>query len=215
MKQSPNQDEGLTWLEAVVVLAVVLILVALALPITFDDHHTAGMRFAGTLSNARQIHQATYRMVLDGKESGDANLAWPGDLATAGDHPVTTTGEFVEHLVAHKYLDRDSLAKLFSGPKVTTYSGHGPFEGRNSVFDIYKVAETDKDTAIFLATKNFNFGGHLYQEQPFGDKGCVIVYKGGDARMITEGQAMKKEIGVMPAGTPENPGRQEGSVLGD
>ena len=167
------------------------------------------------LSNGRQIHQATYRMVLDGKESGDANLRWPGDLANAGDHPVTTTGEFVEHLVAHKYLDRGSLAKLFAGPGVTTYSGKGPFEGRNSVFNIFKVTDTDEDTAIFLATKNFNFGGPLDQKQPYGDDGCVIVRKGGDALRLTAGQAMKKEIGVMPGGTPENPGEQKGNVLKD
>lgn len=214
MHLSPHRSAGFTWLEAVVVLAVVLILAALVLPsISSTDH--GGGRIYRALSNARQIHQATYRMVLDGKENLDVNLGWPGDLASTGDHPVTTTGEFVEHLVAHKYLERDSLAKLFAGPQVTPYSGQGPFEGRNSVFAFFKVTETDEDTTIFLATKNFNYGGPLNLKQPFGDKGCVVVRKEGDALMLTGGQAMKKEIGVMPGGTPDNPGRQEGNVLRD
>jgi hypothetical protein len=43
----------------------------------------------------------------------------------------------------------------------------------------------------------------------------VIVRKAGDALMLTSGQAMNKNIGVMPGGTKANPGEQAGNTLND
>ena len=42
-----------------------------------------------------------------------------------------------------------------------------------------------------------------------------IIRKDGDARSLTAGEAMDKNIGVMPGGTAENPGEQAGNVLKD
>lgn len=186
------------------------------------------------LSNGRQIHQATYRMVLDNAAHPNPELGWPGDLAKAETHPVTTTGQFVERMVAYKYLDRGSLGKLFGGParrapksepfsltnffskpEFISYPGTGPFEGRHSVFTFFKVTEEDPDQVILLATKNFHFGAALDPMKPYGDETCMILHKGGNAESLTPAMARNKKVGLMPGGTIENPGEQEGNVLKD
>jgi prepilin-type N-terminal cleavage/methylation domain-containing protein len=206
-------SQAFTLIELLVVIAIIAILAALVLPSISGAFDKA--KLTSALSNGRQVHQATYRMVLDNAANPNPDLGWPGDLANSA-NPIASTGQFVELLVKYKYLDRGSLAKLFSGPSpVVTYPGIGPFEGKNSVFNVFKIQENDTDTAIFLATKNFTFGNALDVKQPYGDKGCVIVRKGGDALSLTGGQAMNKNIGVMPGGTTESPGQQEGNTLSD
>jgi hypothetical protein len=212
--------------------AVLVVLGVLVIPSTTGC--MVRSKLAAALSHGREIHQATYRMVLDNAANPNPELGWPGDLATAEIHPVTTTGQFVERLVAHKYLDRGKLGKLFGGParrppnagpfsftnlftrpEVISYPGTGPFEGRHSVFTFFKVTEKDPDRVIFLATKNFHFGAALDPMKPYGDAGCVIVRKAGDAQSLSASQARDKKVGLMPGGTIENRGDQEGNVLKD
>ncbi len=50
---------------------------------------------------------------------------------------------------------------------------------------------------------------------PYGDKGCVMIHKNGDALSLSAGQAMNKQVGLMPGGTKENPGEQDGNILKD
>ncbi len=191
-------------------------------------------RMTNALSNGRQIHQATYRMVLDTAADPNPKLGWPGDLAKDETHPVTTTGQFVERMVAYKYLERASLGRLFGGParrapdrepfslsnlfsksEVISYPGSGPFEGRHSVFTFFNVTEKDSERVIFLSTKNFHFGAPLDPMKPYGDEAGVILHKAGDAERLTADRAMSKKVGLMPGGTIENPGVQEGSTLKD
>lgn len=213
MKQFHQGRAGLTVKEALVALVLISILAALILPPFSGTFPRCGPTRA--MSNARQIHQAAYRMVLDGLASQPRSSLWPGDLAVAETDPVTTTGEFVEYMVKHRYLDRDFVVKLFGGPGVPVYPGVGPFDGQYSVYRVFKVTASDEDDAIFLATKNFHYGAALDPKSPFGVKGCVIVRKGGEGISLSAERAMDKSVGVMPGGTSENPGEQEGNTLKD
>lgn len=212
MENSPQKRTGFPIVQTVIAIAIVLVLAALVLPSTGSVDKA---RITSALSNGRQIHQAVYRMVLDGAASEPPSLGWPGDLAASKTNPLTTSGQFVEHLVEREYIDRGSLAKLFRAPGSPVYPGTGVFEGKYSPYFFFKVTEKDGEEAIFLATKNFHYGAALDPKGPFGDKGCVIVRKGGDALSLTGNQAMNKNVGVMPGGTSENPGKQEGNVLKD
>jgi hypothetical protein len=195
-------------------LVIVVVLAVYVVPaIKFRQVH--GLRLTTALSNGRQIHQAVYRMVLDGAATEPPSLEWPGDIAAAKTSPVTTSGQLVERLVELKYFERGSVAKLFVAPGRPVYPGTGPFEGKYSPYFFFKVTEKDDDTAIFLATKNFHYGAALDPKGPWGEEGCVIVRKAGDALMLTSGQAMNKNIGVMPGGTKANPGEQAGNTLND
>ncbi len=213
MENSPQKRTGFRFVESLIAVTLILILIALVYPSICSPCDKAKLTTA--LSNGRQIHQAAYRMALDAAESEPPGLAWPGDLAAAPINPVRTTGQFVEYMVNRKYLERGYLAKLFTAPDFPVYPGVGPFEGKYSIFHVFKVTVTDDETALFLATKNFHFGAPLDPKRPYGDKGCAIVRKGGDALSLSAGQAMNKNIGVMPGGTLENPGEQAGNILND
>lgn len=211
MENSPRRRKSLPITEIAIGTVVVLILAALVFPGLEPPHRSGPV----ALSNGRQIHQAAYRMVLDGAANPNPELGWPGDLAQATVNPISSVGEYVERLVKYKYLDRENLAKLFAGPSVTRYDGTGPFHGRNSVFQVYKIKDSDSDMAIFLSTKNFTYGAPLDATKSYGVKGAVIVRKGGDAQSLSKDGAKNRNVGVMPGGTIENPGEQKGNILPD
>lgn len=215
MENSPQQRKGFPIVETVIGVACIWILIALIRPSIGDDPPSGKSKMATALSNGRQIHQAAYRMALDNAAKPDPELGWPGDLAQAGVNPISLGSQYVERLVEYKYLDRGTLAKLFGGPGVTPYSGSGRFEGKNSVYHFYKIKDSDLDEALFLATKNYTFASALDEHKPFGNKGAVIVRKGGDAQMLSAGGATQRNVGVMPGGTIENPGEQTGNILPD
>ena len=212
MENSPHKRAGFPIVQTLLAVVVVLILPVLVLPM-MDSHNHEGI--SRVLSNARQIHQSAYRMVLDNAAEPNPELGWAGDLAIAKNHPVATTGDYVERMVSFKYLDRVNLHKVFSIRDVPVYPGTGPFEGKYSVYTFFKITEKDEDTAVFLATKNFHYGAALDPKAPYGERGSVIVHKAGDAQKLSAGQAMNKNVGLMPGGTVDDPGVQEGNTLKD
>ncbi len=78
----PKQRErvsAFTLIELLVVIAIIAILAALAVPALTSALAKAQM--SGTMNNARQLYLAQFQMANDGTSTGDATLAWPGDLA--------------------------------------------------------------------------------------------------------------------------------------
>src|SRR4051812_28584578 len=97
MRNSPQQAAGLSLLEVIVALAIVVILVWMAIPQVSDGSPHRG-QMTLTLNNARQIHIATLRMTTDADVEPNPKLGWPGDLPD-----VQTLPAFVERLVEYKY----------------------------------------------------------------------------------------------------------------
>src|SRR6266403_1605200 len=86
----PKQRERIsafTLIELLVVIAIIAILAALAVPALTSA--LAKAQQTGTMNNARQLYLAQFQMANDGTATGDATLAWPGDLAPV---PTTMTG---------------------------------------------------------------------------------------------------------------------------
>src|SRR4051812_25334452 len=103
MKRSLNKRAGLSLVEVIVIVALVAILVALAVP-DLGGQRVGGGQLTQTLNNARQIHIATLRMTTDASVEPNPKLGWPGDLPD-----VKTLGDFVERFVEFKYIDRSDL----------------------------------------------------------------------------------------------------------
>src|ERR671925_363267 len=85
MYSLPKQRERLnafTLIELLVVIAIIAILAALAVPALTSALAKAQM--TGTMNNARQLYLAQFQMANDGAATGDAKLAYVGDLP-AGD----------------------------------------------------------------------------------------------------------------------------------
>ena len=74
-------SSAFTLIELLVVIAIIAILAALAVPALTSALAKAQM--TGTMNNARQLYLAQFQMANDGAATGDATLAWPGDLRRA------------------------------------------------------------------------------------------------------------------------------------
>ena len=228
-----NNVAGFTLIEMLVVIAIIATIAAFALP-AITGALTRG-QLVQAVSNARQVHLATFSMATDGTQTGDPKYGWPGDLAASTDPKVkiTSVAEFVQRLVDNDYLKPGDL-KVFAASGVTPWTGkYNPpasadaagaldpaFSGtQNCAFKIYKAAEKDGANVIFLATKNFIYTDSAATAisstaTPFGDKGFVVFHKGGDGTFFKRQQAGSKPLlGVMPGQTDTTVNEDANSIL--
>src|SRR5687768_7353388 len=99
METPRSSNEAFPIIALIVTIVAVGILAFLAVPQVTD--HGGDGRGAQALNNAKQIHLATVRMVLDSSVAPDPKLGWTGDLPD-----ITDVGEFGERLVDYKYFER-------------------------------------------------------------------------------------------------------------
>src|SRR5947208_14601853 len=104
-----------TLVEMLVVIAIIATIAAFALP-AITGALVRG-QLAQAVSNARQVHLATFAMTTDGTQTGDAKYAWPGDLAksTTAGVKITNVSDFITRLVDNDYLKAGDL-KVFAAP---------------------------------------------------------------------------------------------------
>jgi prepilin-type N-terminal cleavage/methylation domain-containing protein len=199
-----------TLIELLVVISIIAILASLAIP-AITSALVQG-QLTQTLSNAKQIHLATFNMSNDSLTTGDQTIGWPGDLS--GTNAIQTTRQFVQLLVNGDYLKAGDL-KIFAaqgiqpfvpavtgGTDVTNFSG-----ANNNAFKIFYVTSQSDSGTIFLETKNFTYGGAQPLSPgvaPYGDKGFVVFHKGGDGSKYKKGQATQTNLlGQLISGTAD------------
>jgi prepilin-type N-terminal cleavage/methylation domain-containing protein len=188
-----------TLIELLVVIAIIATIAAFAVP-ALTSALTRG-QMTGTMNNARQLYLAGYQMALDGNTNSDANLAWPGDYSAG----VTSLADYCGKLVGNDYLKGGDLAKVLSAPGTacTATANTDASTGATTVtltgksgMKVYKVKETDASNAIFTASANYTYNTALDSNTPpYGDKGFVIVHKGGDAVMLRKNNASQANYG--------------------
>jgi prepilin-type N-terminal cleavage/methylation domain-containing protein len=181
-----------TLIELLVVIAIIATIAAFAVP-ALTSALTKG-QMTGTVNNARQLYLASYQMALDGATNSDANLAWPGDYSNG----VTTLQDYCTKLVANDYLKASDLPKILSAPGATcaaTASGTGSATtvtlSGTSGLKVYPVTAADGSNVIFAVTSNYTYDTDFASSTavPFGDKGFVVVRKGGDAAVLRKNNA--------------------------
>ena len=184
-----------TLIELLVVISIIAILASLAIP-AITGALVEG-QLTQTLSNGKQIHLATFNMANDRITTGDQTIGWPGDLAVSASNAVTDTTAFVTAMVSGDYLKVGDL-KVFAAPGITPFTtGTDPanFKGINNAFKVFKVTEQSDASTIYLETKNFTFGtGLTAGVAPYGDKGFVVIHKGGDGSKYKKGQAKQTQL---------------------
>ncbi len=137
-------------------------------------------------------------MATDGTTNSDPSLAWPGD-----DSAVKTLEDYCEKLVQNGYMQPGDIQKILTAPganlvvdsttaddtTTVTFSG-------TSGLKVYRVREPDASNAIFAASANFVYDKALDSSKaPYGDKGFIVIRKGGDAAMYRKNQATKASTG--------------------
>jgi type IV pilus assembly protein PilA len=198
--------KGFTLIEMLVVISIIAVLAAFAVPAVMQGLTKGQM--VGTMNNARQMFLAGQQMALDGAANSDPNYGWPGDLTTApagggAAAAITTLEEYCNRIVQNDYLKAGDLQKLLNAPgancTVTAAEAGGvttvTLAGK-SALKVYKVKETDASNTIFAVTTNYVYNTALTNTAaPYGDKGFVVMRKGGDAGNYRKNQATTSNYG--------------------
>jgi len=186
-------SSAFTLIELLVVIAIIAILAALAVPALTSALSKAQM--SGTMNNLRQIYLAQFQMSNDGAATGDANLAWVGEL------PATDRASlqaYLNALLRNSYLKGGDIPKLLSAPGSNptvnvTYGSPDTvaLAGTNPAsITVYGLLDGDPSHTIFCTSHNYIFDTPLgVGTLPYGTKGFCVVHKGGDAAVFRPGQA--------------------------
>jgi prepilin-type N-terminal cleavage/methylation domain-containing protein len=205
-----------TLIEMLVVISIIVVLASFAVPAVISGI-TKG-QLVGTINNVRQLYLAGQQMALDGSTNSDANLSWPGDYAVAAG--VTTLQDYCNKLVQNDYLKPADLPKILSAPGATcTMTSATDASGVTTVtlagksgLKVYKVKDTDSGNTIFAVTANYTYNMALNSATaPYGDKGFIVMHKGGDAVSLKKNNASQTNY----SGSAANFQSAVGKLTGD
>jgi len=190
-KKNPS---GFTLIELLVVIAIIAVLASFAVP-AITSALTKG-QLVGSLNNVRQYYLAGYQMALDGNTNADATYNWPGDYNPA----VNTLSDYSSRLVTNNYLKVGDLSKLLSGPGAICTIASSSTDATTGVttvglggtpgLKVYRIKDGDSANCIFGVSANYTYNTALpAATSPFGDKGFVVMRKGGDALSLRKNNA--------------------------
>ncbi len=231
MKIKNKLSSAFTLIELLVVIAIIAILAALAVPALTSALNKAQM--TGTMNNAHQLYIAQFQMSNDATATGASNIGWPGDMIAAG---TLTAGNYLQYLnvlLTNGYLKAGDVSKLMNSPggnyvPTINWAATPPILSAIGTGDaglkVYSVGDADSANCIFAASHNYIYNTVLPAPDattgagiPYGQKGFIVVRKGGDAAVFRGGQAVagnwpdnptfQTQVGMMP-------GDQEGGALG-
>lgn len=207
-----------TLIEMLVVISIIAVLATLAYP-ALTQAITKG-QMTGTMNNARQLYLAGFQMATDGAANSNADHAWPGDYAG-----LASLTDYCTKLVQNDYLKVGDLQKILNAPGVNctvNSSGNPPTVTLSgpAALKVYKVKDVDASNTIFSVTANYVYNTALTPTgAPYGDKGFVVMRRGGDAGIYRKNQATVTGWNNDPlkfqSGIGRLPGDTEGTVASE
>ena len=209
-----------TLIEMLVVISIIVVLASFAVPAVISGLTKGQM--VGTLNNARQLFLAGQQMALDGSTNGDTNLNWPGGYSPA----LATLQDYCNKLVQGDYLKAADLPKILSAPGATctatsTTSGSPPvttvtLSGTKSALKVYPVTDANNSNTVFATTSNYVYDTAFGASppNPYGDKGFVVIRKGGDASVLKKSNASAASGAAGTSAFESQVGKKPGEVDG-
>jgi hypothetical protein len=198
MQPSSRPNEAQRIVSTLIVVVLFLLLSSISIP----RHGSGGFlkgQLTQTMNNARQLYIASYSMATDHGTTGDELLGWPGDLAERKARPVTTVSGYIERLIEGGYLNRSDMANVLKAPGVLPWDTSKPIDpNRHCPFKIYRVKESDGPTTLFCASRNLTYNQGLDEKKvPYGNKGFVVVRKGGDGLVFNNKKQATGNLGAL------------------
>jgi len=137
------------------------------------------------VAKMKQLHLVTRQMALDGIETTNARLGWPGDIGG-------TFAAWADGLVPG-YLTTNGFDGLLSVRGEKVRHGTMPRANTNGIL-LYAVRSNSAADTVLFTTANFTntpAGGELARKKatPLGDRGFVVFRKGGDGAILLASQA--------------------------
>lgn len=213
-------SSAFTLIELLVVISIIAVLAAVAVP-ALTSALTRG-QMTGTMNNLRQLHLVGLQMAVDGAATSDPNYSWPGD-----DAAITTLEGYISKLSATDYLKPGDIQKILTAPGTTCVVNSTTASGTTTVtltgkpaLKVYKVKDIDGTNTIFCISANYAYGTALTAAGvPYGDKGFIVVRKGGDGAVYRRNQATtagwSNDAKKFQAAIGRKPGDGEGVISTD
>ena len=192
--RTKKPSSAFTLIELLVVIAIIAILAALAVPALTSALAKAQMN--GTMNNMRQLYLAQFQMSNDGAATGATNLAWPGELPAADRVDLQS---YLNAVLRAGYLKGADVAKLISAPganpdvavTVGTPDTVALAGANSAAVKVYGCIDQDPSHTIFAASHNYIYDTALLTPSvPYGNKGFIVMHKGGDGAVFRSGQAV-------------------------
>ena len=183
LKSISIPPKGSTWLEIVVMLALVAILASLSIPTVGRGLCRSSMTQA--LSNMRQLHLATRQMSLD-HEVDKNPVRW-----TCSNTMPLPLDQWKKAL-APDYLSESDLKKILSVKVDRRFSGTKTID---AAINVFAVADSDDSDTLLFATKNWH-GPEEKQlsGEPYGSNVMVVFRKGGAGMILLQRQITNKAL---------------------
>jgi Tfp pilus assembly major pilin PilA len=168
---------GITWLEVLVLLALIGILASLAIPSVYIGASKAQM--TGPLSHMRILYLATKQFTLDNEPSNNP-VRW-----TCSNTTPLTLDQWMKAL-SPRYLSEAELKKLLSVTEERKFIGTKTID---EAINVFAVTKDDPEDTVLFATKNWH--GPKVNElsgEPYGTRAFVVYRKGGDGQVLLQRQ---------------------------